>query len=159
MSNSIKRKIKRRLKQFKHTVHLEPCKICGHSPTPLKPNTTGAFIIDPDKVHRFGGIPGRPRVIGYSLCASCMRLPDKVQRVEDIIEAEVNKRVAQIPADAVHQLKCISCGGTGDMLHVGNMGYTTCKKCRDTVDNLGEIAAKQEAIVLAEAQGCSSHGQ
>jgi hypothetical protein len=77
LSQKDARKVKHLLRQ------LQACLLCGTVP----PDMQGIFI--PDKPERWGGKPGKRRLLGYALCAQCKTLPEIRLHVEACIMAQL----------------------------------------------------------------------
>ena len=63
-------------------VEHEACLLCKRKKAPWQ----GIFL--PDNSIKFGGIPGKDRVLCYRLCTRCKRLPDRMDRVERYMEQQ-----------------------------------------------------------------------
>jgi hypothetical protein len=61
-----------------------PCLLCGRRPAPW------GCLFTPSDPQRFGAPRGKVRLIRYSLCGRCYRLPDRAKRAEARIRADLH---------------------------------------------------------------------
>ena len=122
---------------MKLTLARDECIICNNPGVV----STSFFIPNETSVHRFGGIPGRQRIVAYGLCVICNKLPNKTQLVEEVITARVNSRINDAQ-DKLDTMNCVCCGGVADMVHVMNgkgQCVGTCQMCRDTRNDICSV--------------------
>jgi len=62
----------------------KPCLLCGR-----RAYVGAVYAPDAASQRRVCAPPGKLRMVVYSLCRQCFRLPDKVRRAEDAIFAQV----------------------------------------------------------------------
>lgn len=65
------------------------CFLCGHEPGPGECAVVGVFIADEAHQKRVGAPPNKTRMMIYLLCADCHEHPERNQRVQEKIFAEV----------------------------------------------------------------------
>ena len=67
----------------RHMAQPRPCWLCATFPAPYN------VIFRPDFPARWGGKPGKVRLIGYALCHACSTKPDVTLRAEAKLMADL----------------------------------------------------------------------
>lgn len=105
------------------------CTLCG-SP---EVSYAGYSFISSAEAHRFGGIPGRPRYLGFTLCAQCEKDPTWDDKVDEVLARDIDE-VIRIAVNQPGMPLCALCQNLADMLHAHpgkKVVFGTCQRCRE----------------------------
>ncbi len=123
-----------------------PCILCGGKPD-------GFVVFEPsdEEVHKYGGFPGKPRIIVYGLCIQCATIDDFAEQCEAKLQKAVIEAMSEAD-ESLLQLPCLCClTNQPDHLHIyhspvinENIIIATCKQCRDK----GDMCSRLDESIL-----------